>query len=65
MGTKITTTIMTKAQREKNVRDAYSMSCLGGIKPSERTMQHMQEYIEGKKTLSDVREELLSEYREA
>ncbi len=64
MSTKITTTAMTKVQREKNVRDAYSMSCLGGTKPSERTMQYMQEYIEGKKKLSDIREELLLEYRE-
>ncbi len=64
MSAQITITTITKVQREKNVRDAYSMSCLGGTKPSERTMQYMQEYIEGKKNLSDIREELLSEYRE-
>ena len=53
----------TKLQREKYVNDAIALSTLDAPAPSEGTMKLMQEYIDGKREISDVLELTIERYR--
>ena len=44
----------TKLQREKYVSDAIALSTLDAPAPSEETMSLMQDYINGKREISEI-----------
>ena len=54
----------TKVGREKIVNDALAIATLDAAAPTERTMQLVQEYIDGKKEISEILKETIAYYRE-
>jgi hypothetical protein len=53
----------TKLQREKYVSDAIALSTLDAPAPSEETMKLMQEYIDGKREISEVLKLTIERYK--
>lgn len=53
----------TKLQREKYVNDAIALSTLDAPAPSEETMKIMQEYIDGKREISEVLKLTIERYK--
>jgi len=53
----------TKLQREKYVTDAIALSTLDAPEPSEQTMKLMQEYIDGKREISEVLKLTIERYK--
>ena len=53
----------TKLQREKYVTDAIALSTLDALEPSEQTMKLMQEYIDGKREISEVLKLTIERYK--
>lgn len=54
----------TKVSREKIVNDALAIATLDADAPTERTMNLIQEYIDGKKEISEILKETIAYYRE-
>lgn len=54
----------TKVGREKIVNDALAIATLDADAPTERTMNLVQEYIDGKKEISEILKETITYYRE-
>ena len=54
----------TKVGREKIVNDALVIATLDADAPTERTMNLIQEYIDGKKEISEILKETIAYYRE-
>lgn len=54
----------TKVGREKIVNDALAIATLDAAAPTERTMNLVQEYIDGKKEISEILKETIAYYRE-
>ncbi len=55
----------TKLQREKYVNDAIALSTLDAPEPSKETMALMNDYIDGKREISEILELTISRYRTA
>ena len=53
----------TKLQREKYVSDAIALSTLDAPAPSEETMKLIQEYIDGKREISEVLKLTIERYK--
>jgi hypothetical protein len=53
----------TKAQREKIVNDGISISVLDASEPSTMAYTHIQNYIDGKCELTDVKHAIIKHYR--
>lgn len=53
----------TKLQRDKYVSDAIALSTLDAPAPSEETMKLMQEYIDGKREISEVLKLTIERYK--
>ena len=54
----------TKVGREKIVNHALANATLDAAAPTERTMNLVQEYIDGKKEISEILKETIAYYRE-
>ena len=54
----------TKVEREKIVQDAYAIAISTGEPPTEEMMQLVQEYVDGKKEISEILEETIRKYHE-
>ena len=54
----------TKEEREKIVQDAYAIAVSTGVPPTEEMMQMVQEYVNGKKEISEILEETIRKYHE-
>ena len=54
----------TKVGREKIVNDALAIATLDADAPTERTMNLVQEYIDGKQEISEILKETIAYYRE-
>lgn len=52
----------TKVEREKIVQDAYAIAISTGELPTEEMMQLVQEYVDGKKEISEILEETIRKY---
>lgn len=52
----------TKVEREKIVQDAYVIAVSTGEPPTEEMMQLVQEYVDGKKEISEILEETIRKY---
>lgn len=61
---KYSTKETTKVGREKIVNDALAIATLDADAPTERTMNLVQEYIDGKKEISEILKETIAYYRE-
>ncbi|MDR1061778.1 MAG: hypothetical protein LBL83_11355 [Clostridiales bacterium] len=55
----------TKVQREKYANEAMSIAILAAPEPSKFAQDCMREYIDGRRELSDVRQQIISHYRVA
>lgn len=53
----------TKVEREKIVQDAYAIAVSSGAPPTEEVMQLVEEYIDGKKEISEILEETIRKYQ--
>ena len=53
----------TKLQREKYVNDALALSTLDAPEPSTETMRLMQEYVDGKREISEVLNLTIERYK--
>jgi hypothetical protein len=53
----------TKLQREKFVNDAIALSTLDTPEPSDYALSLIQEYIDGKSELSEVRKRIVSYHK--
>lgn len=53
----------TKVEREKIVQDAYVIAVSSGALPTEEVMQLVEEYIDGKKEISEILEETIRKYQ--
>lgn len=53
----------TKVGREKIVNDALAIATLDADAPTERTMNLVQEYIDGKKEISEILKETIAYYQ--
>lgn len=53
----------TKVEREKIVQDAYAIAVSSGAPPTEEVMQLVEEYIGGKKEISEILEETIRKYQ--
>lgn len=65
MSKKYTIAETTKVQRQKIAWDALGISTLDAAMPSEQTMRHVQEYVDGRKEISMILEETIVQYRKA
>lgn len=54
----------TKVGREKIVNDALAIATLDADAPTEKTMNLVQEYVDGKKEISDILKETIAYYKE-
>lgn len=54
----------TKVEREKIVQDAYAIAVSTGVPSTEEMMQMVQEYVNGKKEISEILEETIRKYHE-
>ena len=54
----------TKVEREKIVQHAYAIAVSTGVPPTEEMMQMVQEYVNGKKEISEILEETIRKYHE-
>jgi hypothetical protein len=52
----------TKLQREKYVSDALALSALDAPEPSSETMELMQEYVDGKREITDILRQTIDRY---
>ena len=52
----------TKVEREKIVQDAYAIAALTGVPPTEKMMQLVQKYVDGKKEIPEILEEMIQKY---
>lgn len=52
----------TKGEREKIVQDAYAIAVSIGEPPTKEMMQLVQEYVDGKKEISEILEETIQKY---
>lgn len=52
----------TKVEREKIVQDTYAIAVSTGEPPTEEMMQLVQEYVDGKKEISEILEETIQKY---
>lgn len=52
----------TKVVREKIVQDAYAISVSTGASPTDEMMNLVEEYIDGKKEISEILEETIRKY---
>ena len=55
----------TKVIREKIVNDALAISTLDASEPTQETMNLVQEYIGGKKEISEILEDTINRYKVA
>lgn len=55
----------TKVIREKIVNDALAISTLDASEPTKETMDLVQEYIDGKKKISEILEATIKRYKAA
>ena len=55
----------TKVIREKIVNDALAISTLDASEPTQETMNLVQEYIDGKKEISEILEDIINRYKVA
>lgn len=55
----------TKVIREKIVNDALAISTLDASEPTQETMNLVQEYIDGKKEISEILEDTINRYKVA
>lgn len=55
----------TKVIREKIVNDALAISTLDASEPTQETMNSVQEYIDGKKEISEILEDTINRYKVA
>ena len=55
----------TKVIREKIVNDALAISTLDASEPTQETMNLVQEYIDGKKEVSEILEDTINRYKVA
>lgn len=55
----------TKVIREKIVNDALAISTLDASEPIQETMNLVQEYIDGKKEISEILEDTINRYKVA
>ena len=55
----------TKVIREKIVNDALAISTLDASEPTQETMNLVQEYIDGKKEISETLEDTINRYKVA
>ena len=55
----------TKVIREKIVNDALAISTLDASEPTQETMNLVQEYIDGKKEISEIFEDTINLYKVA
>lgn len=53
----------TKLQHEKYVSDAIALSTLDAPAPSEKTMELMRDYVDGKREISEILDMTLERYR--
>lgn len=53
----------TKVIREKIVNDALAISTLDASEPTQETMNLVQEYIDGKKEISEILEDTINRYK--
>ena len=54
-----------KVIREKIVNDALAISTLDASEPTQETMNLVQEYIDGKKEISEILEDTINRYKVA
>lgn len=52
----------TKVEREKIVQDAYAIAVSTGASPTDEMMNLVEEYIDGKKEISEILEETIRKY---
>lgn len=52
----------TKGEREKIVQDAYAIAVSIGEPPTKEMMQLVQEYVDGKKEISEILEETIQKH---
>lgn len=55
----------TKVIREKIVNDALAISTLDASEPTRETMELVQEYIDGKKEISEILADTINHYKAA
>ena len=55
----------TKLQREKYVNDALALSTLDAPMPSDETLKLMQDYVDGKREISDILRQTIARYKVA
>lgn len=53
----------TKVEREKIVQDAYAIAVSTGASPTDEMMNLVEEYIDGKKEISEILEETIRKYQ--
>lgn len=53
----------TKTQREKLAMEAMGICMIDAPKPTEKTLNRVQEYIDGKKEISDILQETIESYK--
>jgi hypothetical protein len=63
MPKKYTVKDTTKVQREKYANEALSISILDAPMPSKFAQDCMREYVDGKRELDDVRQQIIDHYR--
>lgn len=51
-----------KREREKRVAEALAINSLDGMDPSERGMELLKSYIEGKSTIEENKESIIEHY---
>ena len=52
----------TKKKKKKIVQDAYAIAVSIGEPPTKEMMQLVQEYVDGKKEISEILEETIQKY---
>lgn len=53
----------TKEQREQYVKDAFAIASLGSPEPIEEDLKFFEDYIEGRKELHEIKEEIINKYK--
>lgn len=52
----------TKVERKKIVQDAYAIAVSTGVPPTEKMMQLVHKYVDGKKEIPEILEETIQKY---
>lgn len=53
----------TREEREKRVKDAFAIASLGSPEPPQEDLKFFEDYIEGRKELNQILEEVKNKYK--